>query len=88
MATFNQKADFVSNLQQVTTNMIEARKNFLTLNDQYTSQDLGNEITQDDLDKITGGIGKASLPEIVSLLDKTLQFGGAGELTVLYNFKK
>lgn len=88
MATYQQKADFVSSLQQVTTSMIEARKQFLSLNDQYISQDLGNEISQDDLDKITGGIGKASLPEIVSLLDKTLQFGGAGKLTVLYNFKK
>lgn len=88
MATYQQKADFVSSLQQVTTNMIEARKQFLSLNDQYISQDLGNEISQDDLDKITSGIGKASLPEIVSLLDKTLQFGGPGELTVSYNFKK
>lgn len=88
MATFTQKADFVSNLQQVTTNLIEARKQFLALNDQYVSQDLGNEITQEELDRITGGIGKQALPEIVSLLDKTLQFGGPGELTVLYNFKK
>jgi len=88
MATFNQKADFVSSLQQVTTNMIEARKQFLALNDQYVSQDLGNQITQEELDKITGGIGKQALPDIVLLLDKTLQFGGSGELTVLYNFKK
>lgn len=88
MATFNQKADFVSNLQQVVNNSIEARKQFLSLRDQYTAQDLGNEISQEDLDQITGGIGKASLPEIVSLLDKVFEFGGPGELTVLYNFKK
>lgn len=88
MATFAQKSDFVSNTQQLTSELIRLRGQFLVLLDQYNSQYLGNQITQEELDKITGGIDKASLPEIVALLDKTLQFGGAGELTVLYNFKK
>lgn len=87
MATFQQKSDFISNTRQVTKELIELRGKFLVLNDQYTAQDLGNDITQEDLDKITGGIGKAALPEIIALLDKTMAFGGPGELSVLYNFK-
>jgi RNA-binding protein YhbY len=46
MATFNQKADFVSNLQQATSDLVDVRGRFLVLFDQYTAQDLGNTITQ------------------------------------------
>lgn len=88
MATSAQKDEWIRSLRQdVVAKMIEARKTFLTLRDQYTAQDLGNAITAEEFLATTGGIDKADLPGLIALLDKQLEFGGAGELTVLFNLK-
>lgn len=88
MATKNQKSDWVSNLQQLINKLIDLRGQFLTLKDQYDSQDLGNQITIEEFIEFTGGAEKTDLPNLIALLDKQLQFGGSGELTTLFNLKK
>ena len=88
MATQNQKFDFLSNLQQLTTDLVNTRGRFLVLNDQSTAQDLVNQITQEELQQATGITDKAAIGEILGLLQKILELGGPGELTVLFNFKK
>lgn len=87
MATKRQKADWVTNLQQLVNKLVEVRGQFLTLKDQYDSQDLGNQITVEEFIELTGGAEKTDLPALVALLEKQLQFGGPGELTVLFNLK-
>lgn len=86
MATFNQKSDFVSKLQQVDTELVSIRGRFLVLKDQSDSQGLVDSITQEEFDKITGGIEKASLANIIALMGKILTLGGEGELKALYDF--
>ena len=88
MATENQKFDFLSNLQQLDTDLVNIRGRFLVLNDQAVAQDLVNQITQEELQQATGIADKAALGDILTLLQKILELGGPGELTVLFNFKK
>ncbi len=88
MATENQKFDFLSNLQQLDTDLVNIRGRFLVLNDQAIAQDLVNQITQEELQQATGITDKAALGDILNLLQKILELGGPGELTVLFNFKK
>lgn len=89
MATRNQKADFVARLQQnIVNKIIDVRAEFLTLKDQYDSQNLGAEITPEEFLEFTGGVDKTDLPSLITLLEKQLSFGGPGELTVLFNLKK
>lgn len=88
MATKTQKSDFVSNLQQLVSRLVETRGNFLTLNDQFTAQNLGAEITVEEFLEFSGGAEKTDLPALMALLEKQLGFGGPGELTTLFNLKK
>jgi hypothetical protein len=88
MPTSSQKDEFIRSLRQdVIGKIVEARTTYLGLKDQYNAQDLGNAITQEEFMDRTGGIDKAALPDTINLLDKVLEFGGAGELTVLFNLK-
>lgn len=48
---------------------------------------MGGAITQEEFVAITGGIDKTALPDVINLLDKILELGGPGELTVLFNLK-
>lgn len=88
MPTSSQKDEFLRQLRNdVIGKLVDVRTTYFAVKDQYIAQDMGNAITQEEFMERTGGVDKTALPDVIALLDKILELGGPGELTVLFNLK-